>query len=470
METIVWQPNFYSLALIAASILAISGAAVASQRRGNPGAIWLALLMGAIAIWSVGYALELAIANLYIQILMAKIEYIGITTASLLWFFFALSYAGYADLLKHNRIHLLWLLSFSFLLLAWTNELHGLIWTGFYQANHDGLQILVVTHGLAFWGLVAFSYLALLAGSILFLRQAVRARPAHRAQSLAILIAVILIWAGNVMYNTGLNPFPYLDLTSFAMTAAGLIAIFSLLRVGPLDLFPVVSKTVLESMNDGILVLNEQDRLLYANRVFRQYAGIPAKAEMGDSFKEIFEKWPGFYETFHDAVGASTEFMIAPDPAHVMYFDLRIVPLPGRKTAPLGRIFVFSDISESKQAEIQRAAQELSQPRSPTPEIPVPLAFTFRARDGKVVEVNRAFILKLGYARESVLGRTLLEAGLWNADQRADFLRQMRLSGKLQDYPLRLTHSDGRLVEVEVTASRIEVGGEPFIFCLASAR
>lgn len=466
METIVWQPNFYALALIVAGILAVSGAAVASQRRGNPAAIWLALLMGAIAIWCFGYAMELAIANLYIQILMAKIEYIGITTASLLWFFFALAYSGYADLLKNSRFHLVWSLSFSFLLLAWTNELHGLIWTGFHQANHNGLRILVVAHGLAFWGLVVFSYLALLAGSILFIRQAVRARPAHRAQSLAILIAIIVIWAGNFLYNAGLNPFPYLDLTPFAMTVAGLITIFSLLRVGPLDLFPVLSETVLESMNDGILVLDEQERLLYANRVFRQYPGLPAKVEIGTPFDKIFENWPGFCETFRNAAGANTEFMIAPDPAHVMYFDLQIASLPGRKMTPLGRIFVFSDISENKQAEIQQAAQELI----PSPESPVPLAFTFRARDGRIVEVNRTFILKLGYPREDVVGRTLLEAGLWNVDQRADFLRQIRFSGEIRDHPLRLMHNNGQPVDLEVTANRIELKGEPFIFCLASAK
>jgi PAS domain S-box-containing protein len=470
MDTLTWQPNFYSLALIFAGILSISGAAVASQRRGNPGALWLTLLMAAIAIWSFGYALEMAVADLHFQILMAKIEYIGITTTSLLWFFFALTYSGYAELLKNSRLQWLWFLSFAFLLLAWTNELHGLIWTGFYQANLNGLRILVVTHGLAFWGLVAFSYLALLTGSILFIRQAIRGRIAHRMQSLVILLAVLVIWAGNFMYNSGLNPFPYLDLTSFAMVAAGLIAIFGLLRVGPLDFFPVVSETVLESMNDGVLVIDEQDNLLYANRVFRQYAGIPTKAEAGTPFEKIFANWPGFYETFRDAAGASTEFMIAPDPAHVTYFDLRIAPLPGRKSAPSGRIFIFHDISEGKQAEIQRAAQELNPPRPAAPEVFVPLAFTFRARDGKIVEVNRSFILNLGYARENIIGRTLLEAGLWTAEQRADFLRRMHENGQIEGYPLRLIHSSGQPVEIALTASRIEAGDEPLIFCLASAR
>ncbi len=468
MDALLWQPNFYAIALIVAGMLSVSGAAVASQRRGNPGAIWLTLLMLSIAVWSFGYALELAIGDLRVQILMAKIEYLGITTSPVLWFFFALGYCGYTDMLRKGRLHWLWLGSLSFLLLAWTNEMHGLIWTGFYQVHHNALKILVVTHGLAFWGLVAFSYILLLAGSILFVRQAIRTRSPHRAQSFTILLAVAVIWIGNILYNTGLNPFPYLDLTSFAMTAAGLIAIFSLLRVGPLDLFPVVSETVLDSMNEGILVLDEKDELVYANRAFRQYAGIPATLEAGASFESIFKHWPGFFEAFQKAASANTEFMIAPNPAQVFYFALRIAPLPRRRNAAGGRIFIFEDISESKQAEIQQAARQLSHLNVPSQETPAPLTFTFRAKDGKIIEVNRTFILKLGYPREDIVGRTLLEAGIWSAEQRADFLRQMHRTGEVKDFPLRLTRSNGDSLEVRLTACRMQAGEETFVFCLAA--
>ncbi|MEZ0396087.1 MAG: histidine kinase N-terminal 7TM domain-containing protein [Anaerolineales bacterium] len=468
MDTILWQPNFYALALMAAGILSVSGTAIASQRRGNPGAVWLAWLMAAITVWSFGYALELAIGDLRIQILMAKIEYFGITTTPVLWFFFALSYCGYNDILRRGRLHWLWLGSLSFLLLAWTNEMHGLIWTGFHQVHLNALKILVVTHGLAFWGLVAFSYILLLGGSVLFIRQAAKTRSPHRAQSLLILLAVALIWAGNVLYNSGLNPFPYLDLTSFAMTAAGLIAVFSLLRIGPLDLFPVVSEAVLDSMNDGILVLDEKDELLYANRTFRQYAGIPASLEDGMSFEKIFAHWPGFFETFHKAASANTEFMVAPEPTQVSYFALRIAPLPRRKNAAGGRVLIFEDISEHKQAEIQLAVQQLSRSAAHPPENLPPLAFTFRAKDGKIIEVNRTFILRLGYPREDIVGRTLLEAGVWNAEQRADFLRQVHQTGEVKGYSVRFARRDGEFLEVKLSAARLQVGEEAFIFCLAS--
>lgn len=463
---ISWQPNFYSVALIISAALALGGAAVASQRRGNPGAHWMTYLTGSIAIWSFFYAFELAIGDLDTQVLMAKIEYIGVSTASTFWFFFALTYSGYNPTYRRNRLPLILIASGIFLALAWTNERHGLIWSGFEQVVFDGMKILIVQHGPAFWGLVAYSYVMILAGSIVFVRQALKSRKAYGAQSLAILFAVAITWIGNLLYNTGLNPFPYLDLTPFAMTIAGLVCIAGLMRLGPLDLFPVVSETVLESMSDGVLVLDGTNRAIYGNHVFRTRTMSSNSSPAGQTFDELFREWPGFAQTYRNATDSHASVELPAGPSSPLYFDMRISIVRGRKGQPVGRIFIFHDVTERKQAELQMAS-EASRNAAQHQESAIPMVLVFRYKDGKIIEVNRAFILSLGYTREETVGRTLIEMELWTPEQRARFMRQLVSTNQVEDYLLELRRKDGRPQEYLLTASRLETKKEMYVTWLA---
>jgi PAS domain S-box-containing protein len=397
---------------------------------------------------------------------MSKLEYIGATTTATLWFFFALAYSGYGNVYRKNRLPLVLIVSAIFLLLAWTNELHGLIWTSFEQVDYNGMKILIVGHGFAYWALVAYSYTMTLAGSIIFVRQAIRSRRTYGAQSLAILLAVIITWSGSILYNTGLSPFPNLDLTPFSMAAAGLVCIASLLRIGPLDLFPVVSETVLESMSDGVLVLDGESNVIYANHVFRTLAGLSTDAPAGKSFDDIFKGWPGFVQTYRSVTDTRTNIEVPINEASPLYFDMRISTVQSRKKQSIGRIFVFHDVTERKQAELQLAS-EASRNIAQRQESTVPVVLVFRFKDGKVIEVNRSFILNLGYTREETIGRTLLELGIWKPEQRAIFMRQLVSSNQVENYPLELHRKDGKPQEYMLTASRVEIKKELYVTWLA---
>ena len=69
----------------------------------------------------------------------------------------------------------------------------------------------------------------------------------------------------------------------------------------------------------------------------------------------------------------------------------------------------------------------------------------YRASDERIVEVNRTFLLKLGYERRDVVGRTLLELGIWDAYQRTDFLRALNREGTLKDYVMQFDGSGGQV-------------------------
>jgi hypothetical protein len=185
-----WQVTPYSYLLLVAAAMSAALVFFAWRRRGMPGAETFALLMTGVCIWAAGYALELSGADLPTKIFWAKAEYIGIATVPVVWLAFALRYTGREGQLTPRNLALLSALPLITLLLAWTNEGHGLVWSS-TGLNEDGpFPALEVDHGAWFWVHLSYSYLLLLIGTILLIAMLTRSPHLYRKQNLALLLAV----------------------------------------------------------------------------------------------------------------------------------------------------------------------------------------------------------------------------------------------------------------------------------------
>jgi len=83
-------------------------------------------------------------------------------------------------------------------------------------------------------------------------------------------------------------------------------------------------------------------------------------------------------------------------------------------------------------------------------------------RDGRFIDVNASFERQSGYSREEVLGKTVLEIGLWadSSDFAAimsDSLKRKKVSGRM----VRLRTKSGRLVNAIYSVEVIDIDGEP---------
>ncbi|RLC59259.1 MAG: PAS domain-containing sensor histidine kinase, partial [Chloroflexota bacterium] len=204
----------------------------------------LALLMLAVAVWSLGYALELGSADLPTQVFWAKVEYLGIVSVPVMWLAFVLQYSGREKwLTRRNRV-LLAIIPLVTLLLVWTNDTHGLIWSNIGQDTSSPFLVLDLTYGAGFWINWVYSYLLLLLGTLLLIQTLLRSLYLYRGQLIALLIGALAPWIGNALYVSGLDPFPHLDLTPFAFTLSGLAVAWGLFRYRLLDIVPVARDAV----------------------------------------------------------------------------------------------------------------------------------------------------------------------------------------------------------------------------------
>src|SRR5690349_15660827 len=124
-----WRYTPLIIPIAIAGVLSLGIAIFAWRRRHLPGAQSLAALTLAASIWSLGYACELSSADLASSIFWAKAEYLGIVAVPVAWLAFALQYTNHEQWLTGRKLLLLLLMPLVTLLLAWTNERHGLIWS-----------------------------------------------------------------------------------------------------------------------------------------------------------------------------------------------------------------------------------------------------------------------------------------------------------------------------------------------------
>jgi PAS domain S-box-containing protein len=96
------------------------------------------------------------------------------------------------------------------------------------------------------------------------------------------------------------------------------------------------------------------------------------------------------------------------------------------------------------------------------------IAFS-RLSDGCFIDVNPGFERLLGFRREDVIGKTSFEVGIWpesSGDQRKAYARKLRQDRSVRDYPGRLRTASGAVIDVEASASIVDIDGEEVLIAI----
>jgi hypothetical protein len=164
-----------------------------SRNRVTPITISLAALIFGASLWSFGYTMEFLSPAMETKLFWAKFEYFGIATVPLAWFSFSIYYQGALGGATRSLRYkaLLGIIPLLTLSLAWTNELHALIWRSIQLQDIGPFQILNFEHGPGFWVYLAFSYCLLLLGTVRLARGLIGSSSLYRWQTSLALLAIL---------------------------------------------------------------------------------------------------------------------------------------------------------------------------------------------------------------------------------------------------------------------------------------
>jgi len=358
-----WQFAPHAVPLFVAGLVCTLILAYAVRRRDVVGSRPLGVLLAGVAVWSFGASIEALVVALPDKIFWANIEYIGIVMVPTSWFVFALHYTGHRGRLSRGRTALLLIEPVLVVLGAWTNGAHGLLRSTVAIDTSSAFSVFVVDMGPAFWVHAVYSYVLLLAGTVLLVRTMARSTELYRGQIVVILLGAAAPWVANVLFLTGLSPVPLIDPTPLGFAVTGVALAFGIFRYQLMDLVPMARGTVMENIAAAVIVLDRHDRVIDINPAAVELFGLESDVvglpitELLPDQREMVERYLPIFDV-HEEVPLETE-------DGTLYFDLRIQPLTGHEGRISGRLIVLHDITARKRGEEElRSAKEQAEDAS----------------------------------------------------------------------------------------------------------
>ncbi len=345
----------YVLPLLAAAGVSIWAFFYIWKRRETQGATLLSFLAASVTFWSLGYALEIAGADLPTKLFWGKMQYFGITSIPIAWLLFAAAYAGSPFPLRRGFIAGLSVIPLVTLGLALTTERHGLIWSDFRVFRAGSFSALEITHGLWFWVYWAYSQLLILLGTALIARMLLQERGAFRGQKALLLVAALTPWIGNVLSITGGS---VLDLTPFGFTVSVAVLVWAISGFRLIDLAPLARGNLMDFMSDGLIVFDARGVIVDINSAAARMIGTPAARAVGKSAEEVLAPWADVALRFRHQTQGRAEVFAGEGEARRRY-EMNLSALQDSRGELVGRMVTLRSLdADVPQPRFARAAQE----------------------------------------------------------------------------------------------------------------
>lgn len=323
----------------------------------NPFA-WAAFCM---TVWSFTYGLEISLPSLQQKLLATSFEYIGIVGIPVFLLFFALEFTGKRRLLTPRVRLSLWGVPIITLLLVWTNPYHHWMWDQETLIQRWGLTLLSVRFAELFWVHVMYSYSLLLIANLLLVIELAQRPGAHRAFTSLITIGALLPPVSSFMFATNASFTYELDLTPLAFLPSAIGFAWAIVRYRLLEIMPMEHINVLHTMKDGVVVINQQKRMIYINPTTEGLFNMTEDNVIGQPLSTISEAFAEKINTFLDGSEHRIELPIEVNGGSTI-FEVTVSPISSQEQANLPShpdiMVTLHDITARKEAEAALSRRE----------------------------------------------------------------------------------------------------------------
>ncbi len=341
-------PNIWPL-LISGLLTLFLGIFTLLKRNKAKGSGCFAISMFIVTLWSLANALELSATHLSTKLFWANVQYFAYCYSPLSLLALCMQFTGLDNWIKNKRILWLAVLPSIIILLVWTNDLHGLIRYDVYLDSSGAFPVIAKKYGIAFFIHALYSYSLNISSVLLLIKAVLFRNTIYRKQAIPLLIGVSFIVAPNLLYILGMNPFGY-DITPAFFGPGGLIMLWSIFRYRMFDLVPLARETVIETMKEGFMVMDIQDRILDMNPAFRKIVGLQDSNSTPLRSDEIIHQIPELADVLHDKDKSYAEFTLQQNQVTKIY-EIVISPLMNQKNKYIGRLVTVREITEKKQEQ-----------------------------------------------------------------------------------------------------------------------
>jgi PAS domain S-box-containing protein len=330
--------------IVSTTIISIS-----IRKRSAPGAISLIFFAIGLLIWSITYIFFFYASQSWIYYWLGA-AYLFSSLARLSLFIFSIQYT--------NNDHWLNKRTFGFFLIEpiitqvilWTNHIHG-----FFFARRT-IELFGQTYQIGpwFWISAVYNYSLLLITILIITQSYIRLSRMNRKLLGLLLFGAIAPVVLYVATLAGSAIIPGAELSPAVFIIPGVTLVIGLLKYRLLDYSIQTRDGVIEIMNDGWLVLDDNNQVIDINPIAEQLINRPRKEIFGLSVEAVLTDWPNVIRQINNnTVILDTNFSVEMNNTW-RYFNLRVQPLTNANKRLIGHVIFWRDITEQKMVDDAR--------------------------------------------------------------------------------------------------------------------
>lgn len=348
--------NAFSLTLLLGGLVALFVSILIFQRIGGT-VRWFAYLMLAISIWAITYGIELSSSSLDQMLFWVNFEYLGIALLPAFWIVFIIKFIGKDKWLTKLNLFFIFIIPALTLFFVFTKQ-----WIHIHYAHTEidtsgPFPLLSITPGIWYHIHTIYFYSMLALGIFLLLYKFRKADSVYKNQNRIIIIGAVIPWIVNFIYLLKLRPFKHIDLTPYSFVLAALVIGFGLLKFGLFDIIPIARDKVIDGIQDGIIVLDDQERIVDINLAMKKIIDNNTIKFIGSDFSSILLSQPKLHENVFNRSCEKLDVTLSGKT-----FEVTLTPLSEKNTVFGGVILIFRDITQRNEWEqkLKEQAVELT--------------------------------------------------------------------------------------------------------------
>lgn len=348
----------YTLPMFIAVVLLVFLAIFTWRRRSVPGALPFFWCLIATAEWSLAIGMLSLSQSTESALFWYKLRFLGISCAPVTMMLFAFQFTGQDNRITSRRWILFFIIPFITQLIIWTN-FHFFTSEVFFA--HKNNLFIIQDDSTGPWFVIhfAYSFLCILLSIVLIAYTALHSSAIFRRQALALLFGALPPLIISVFIATFLNK-TSAHLIPLSFTFMGYVFAWALFRLRFLDLLPMAYSTLVNTMSDGLLVIDPNNHVVALNHAAEQNLGRYSRSIIGQTIQDVFSSWPALMEQLKYPGNGQVEIAIHQNEV-ICYYDVRINSLAGWRGERTGQIVLLRDITALVEARehLQRQLLEI---------------------------------------------------------------------------------------------------------------
>ena len=426
----LFNKNFYLLIVIIIILIYSALIFVIYRKCSNPGAKELIFLLLAALGYAVPYTLQMTSPDLKTALFWYNLSLPGANLIAPAWLLFSLSWKSHGKMAARNNKLIfkvgLVLVPFLVCVASWTNLMHNLYGTNFQFDPQNLVPVLKWDFGLFYWLGNIYAYGLFTIGTLILLINAYKNLRLFFHQSMLLITGTLIPVILNIAFLAGFTPIQDLDIAPYAFLITGIIWTLAVYLFKFMDIVPVAHKLVFKQMQTGMLILDNQMRVVDINPAalkllelsILEVIGRPLPAQFAVCLRKNFGE---------NLTSKQDKKICLSKSGKSQFLDVQLTPFLDDNNENIGYLLLFNDVSEQKQAE--NALRE-SENKFRNLYEHSPIGIMLFDAQGHFLDANRTAI-NIFHLSDS---KQLIEDNLFDQYHLNEFLKSQLLEGKIVNY------------------------------------